>query len=276
MLLKLRDKGDEVKALQRGLNKLGAMLLVDGDFGASTEAAVADARVVLKRPGPSEADDAFLEALAGASELSPELTGPGITFIGREEVSSPAAYRRRFRHPVWPTQDSGITIGIGYDLRFVNEAKLRADWGEVLSADAVAQLVPVLGTRGRDDLLTKVADVDVPLPAAITVFLKRMMPEHIGNTRKAYPGLDDLQPARRTALISLVFNRGNRLEGDGDRRLEMKRIRELLEAGDLDAVAGQFEAMRRLWDPVKEGGVIERRQREATLWRDGFAALQLI
>lgn len=274
MLLKLRDKGDKVKDLQRGLNKLGAMLLVDGDFGPGTEAAVADARVVLNRPGPPEADDALLEALAGAPELSPELTGPGITFIGREEVSSPAAYRRRFRHPVWPTPDSGITIGIGYDLRFVNEAKLEADWGKVLPTDTIARLVPALGTRGSDDRLTKVADVDVPLPAAITVFLTRMMPEHIGNTRKAYPGLDDLPAARRTALISLVFNRGNDLEGD--RRREMKRVQELLGAGDVDAIAGQFEAMVRLWDPVKERGVIERRQREAVLWRDGFAALQLV
>jgi peptidoglycan hydrolase-like protein with peptidoglycan-binding domain len=273
MLLKPGDRGDDVKDLQRGLNKLGAMLLVDGDFGSGTEAAVADARVVLKRPGPSETDDAFLEALAGAPELSPALTGPGITFIGREEVSSPAAYRRRFRHPVWPTPDSGITIGIGYDLRFVKEAKLKGEWGDVLPPETIARLVPALGTRGSADLLAKVADVDVPLPAAITVFLTRMMPEHIGNTRNAYPGLDDLPPARRTALISLVFNRGSDLEGD--RRREMKRIRELLGAGDLDAIAGQFEAMVRLWDPVRERGVIERRQREAILWRDGFAALQL-
>jgi putative peptidoglycan binding protein len=273
MLLKLRDKGDDVKDLQRGLNKLGSMLLVDGDFGPGTEAAVVDARVVLNRPGPPEADDALLQALVGASELSLELTGPGITFIGREEVSSPADYRRRFRHPVWPTDDSGITIGIGYDLRFVNAAKLQADWGDVLPTNTIARLVPALGTRGSDDLLAKVADIDVPLPEAIAVFLKRMMPEHVGNTRQAYPGLDDLSPARRTALISLVFNRGSDLEGD--RRREMKQIRELLGAGDLDAIPAQFEAMERLWNPVTERGVIERRQREAVLWRDGFAALQL-
>jgi len=85
--------------------------------------------------------------------------------------------------------------------------------------------------------------------------------------------LDNLPPARRTALISLVFNRGGDLEGD--RRREMKRIRELLTAGDFDAVAAEFEAMVRLWDPVKEGGVIEPRRREAVLWRAGFVALQL-
>jgi peptidoglycan hydrolase-like protein with peptidoglycan-binding domain len=273
MLLKRGDSGDVVKDLQRALNKLGSLLLVDGDFGSGTEAAVTDARVALGRPGPPQADDDLQNALAGLPELSPELTAPGVTFIGREEVESPIEYRQRFRHPVWPTVNSGITIGIGYDLRFVDEGKLRADWGDVLPADTIAQLVPVLGRPGSDELLARVADVDVTLPAAITVFLNRMMPEYVANTRLAYPKLGNLPPARRTALISLVFNRGNSLEGD--RRREMKRIRELLDTSDFDAVPGQFEAMKRLWDPVKERGLIERRQREATLWRDGFAALQL-
>src|SRR6185369_6904890 len=45
MVLKRGTNGDNVRTLQRGLNKLGAMLLVDGDFGKSTEAAVVDAPV---------------------------------------------------------------------------------------------------------------------------------------------------------------------------------------------------------------------------------------
>ncbi|MGB7621151.1 MAG: peptidoglycan-binding protein [Terriglobia bacterium] len=273
MLLKPGDKGDAVKDLQRALNKLGSLLLVDGGFGSGTEAAVADARVALGRPGPPQADDDLQNALAGLSDPSPDLTAPGVTFIGRLEVSGPAEYRQRYRHPVWPSATSGITIGIGYDLRFANEAKLRADWGAVLPADTIAPLVPVLNLVGSNELLASVADVDVPLPAAITVFLSQMMPENVGKTRAAYPQLDNLPPARRTALISLVFNRGNDLEGD--RRREMKQIHELLDTGDLDAVADQFESMKRLWDPVKERGLIERRQQEAILWRDGFAALQL-
>jgi hypothetical protein len=273
MVLKRGDKNDAVRHLQRALNKLGALLLLDGDFGPGTEAAVAEARVTLGRPGPAQADDDLLQALAALPEPSPELTAPGATFIGREEVSSPAEYRRRYRHPVWPTANSGITIGIGYDLRFVTAAKLESDWSDVLPADAIDRLVPMVGTRGTADLLAKVADVDVPLPAAMAVFLKRMMPEHIGRARGAYPTLNTLVPARRTALISLVFNRGSDLEGD--RRREMKRIRELLAAGDVDSVAEEFEAMVRLWDPVTERGVIERRRREAVLWRAGFSALQL-
>ncbi len=273
MLLKRGATGDPVKGLQRALNKLGALLRVDGDFGPATEAAVADARVSLRRPGPPEADDALLRALAELPEPSTELTAPGVTFIAREEVSSPTEYRRRFKHPVWPSENSGITIGIGYDLKFADDTKLTNDWGKALPSETIARLAQVLGTTGSHDLLARVASVEVPLTAAVAVFLQRMMPEHIGHTRSVYPTLDALCPARRTALISLVFNRGRSLEGD--RRREMRRIRELLTVNAEDAVAEQIEAMTRLWDPKTERGVIGRRQREATLWRNGFEAFHL-
>jgi hypothetical protein len=174
---------------------------------------------------------------------------------------------------VWPTAPSGITIGIGYDLKFVDRAKLVSDWGEVLLPGVIDRLAAVSGVAGSPERLARVADVEVPLLVAVQVFLERMLPEHIGHTRTAYPTLDTLPPARRTALISLVFNRGNDLAGD--RRREMKRIAELLAAGDLGPVAAELETMTRLWNPVAERGVIERRRREARLWRDGFEALQL-
>lgn len=273
MALKRGDKGEPVKALQRSLNRFGSMLLIDGDFGESTEAAVVDARAALGLPDAKTADDPLFDGLAKLPEPSAELTAPGVTFIGREEVSSPKAYRQKYIHPVWPSTSSGITIGIGYDLKFANRAKLDADWGDVLEAGAIERLAGVSGVVGSAARLAQVADITVPLLGAVKVFLQRMMPEHIGHTRSAYSTLDTLPPHRRTALISLVFNRGSDLEGD--RRREMKRIQELLEEGNLDAVADQFEAMTRLWDPAREGGVIERRRREARLWRDGFEALQL-
>ena len=273
MVLKRGDKGDAVKDLQRALNRIGSMLVIDGDFGPGTEAAVADARTALALPGSPIADDDLLRALTAQPEPSAELTSPGVTFIAREEVSSPGEYRRKFIHPVWPSEDSGITIGIGYDLRFSNPEKLKADWGKFVSSDVLGRFASSLGRRGSDKLLAGVRDITIPLPAAISVFLRRMMPEHIGNTRTAYPTLDSLPAPRRTALISLVFNRGTDLVGE--RRKEMKRIRELLDGGDGDGVAQQFESMTRLWDPSKERGVIERRRREASLWTTGFSALQL-
>jgi peptidoglycan hydrolase-like protein with peptidoglycan-binding domain len=273
MVLKRGDRGDDVKEMQRRLNKLGSLLVVDGDFGGSSEAAVLDARSTLKLPVSPQADDALMAALAALAEPSEELTAPGVAFIGREEVSSPEAYRKSFKFPVWPGQNSGITIGIGYDLKFADAAKVHADWDGLLPSESIARLIKVSGTTGSDDLLDQAADVEVPLLAAVKVFVERMLPEHIRLTKAIYPTLGNLPPSRRTPLISLVLNRGNDLSGD--RRREMKRIQELLAAGNLNDVADQFESMTRLWNPATAGGLIARRQREAKLWREGFAALQL-
>ena len=279
MLLKLGNVGDAVKALQRGLNKLGAILLVDGDFGVGTQDAVADARNVLQQPGPPEADDALQTALAAVPDLFPLLTAAGVTFIGREEVSSARQYRQLHARPEWPGLQSGITIGIGYDLKFVSALELKADWGDRLPASTLERLAAVTQKTGSHELAAQLGDVRIPLFDAIAVFARRSLPRAVAEARSIYPQIDELPTARRSALASLVYNRGAALKDEpGDhqeRRREMRAIRALLAAGDADGVADQFDAMSRLWDAKTAAGLIARRHREATLWRSGFAALQL-
>ncbi len=272
--LRYGDHGEAVKGLQRGLDKVGALLRVDGDFGPATRGAVVDARVALALPGADEADDELQQVLAALPDPFPPLTSAGATFIAREEVSSAAAYRALYSHPVLPPNESGITIGIGYDLRFADRSTLVEDWVGVLAADVLERLDPVLGCRGTAEGLARVSDVEIPLASAFAVFVGRTLPATLHRTRAAYPSMDALPPARRTALVSLVYNRGPSLvdEPGSDRRREMRRIRELLEAGRLDEVAEQLEGMARLWP---ESGLVERRYREAILWRSGFEALQL-
>ena len=280
MVLRSGDNGDAVKTLQRGLNRMGAMLLVDGDFGAGTSAAILNARQQLNSPGSAEADDDLQTTVAAVADPFPPLTASGMTFIAREEVSDATVYQRRFQTPTCPPPPSGVTIGIGYDCRFVERVEFQADWADLLPAAAVSQLVTVLGKPGTATVLASVADVVVPLAAAMHVFAKRTLPKYFDLTRSIYPQVDDsaMTAAQRTALVSLVYNRGTDLfdPRPGDRRREMRAIRELLAARRFDdSVAAQFESMTRLWDPVRAGGLIQRRRNEATLWRSGFAALQL-
>src|SRR2546428_13361263 len=108
-MLTRENNGDAVKDLQRKLNRLGSMLAIDGDYGPSTEAAVVDARAVLKLEQSPDADDLLIQRLASLPEPSVEPTSPGVTFIGREEESSPAGYRKKDLHPVWPSPTSGMT-----------------------------------------------------------------------------------------------------------------------------------------------------------------------
>jgi GH24 family phage-related lysozyme (muramidase) len=250
------------------------MLLVDGDFGPGTRDAVIDARQTLNKPGPPEADDELQAAISAVPDPFPFLTAAGVTFIARAEVSNATAYRRTYRTPCWPGKRSGITIGIGYDCQFVGPKKLKADWGDVLSVDMLAKLTATTRKVGSKALLTACAGVDVPLPVAMHVFATRTLPEYVDQTRNIYPQLDALIPARRTALVSLVYNRGASLKND-DSRSEMRSIRDLLAAGDLDGVDDELDSMTRLWDEATQRGLIQRRRDEARLWRSGFAALQL-
>lgn len=270
------DKGPEVKTLQRALNRFGSMLLVDGDFGASTAQAVLDARQLLDVPPMNGiADDALIARLMALPEPSEELTAPGVAFVGREEVTSPSAYRQKYQFPVWPGPHSGVTIGIGYDLKFADRAKLDMDWGALLPRAVKDRLAKVCGRTGSAALLQQVHDIAIPLPAAMKGFLGRILPQHVSRTRDIYPQLDGLKPAQRTVLISLVFNRGAKLDSADGRRYEMQQIQRLLAAGDFAAVPAQLRAMKRLWNPATEAGLVTRREHEALLWSDGFARLQL-
>jgi len=55
----------------------------------------------------------------------------------------------------------------------------------------------------------------------------------------------------------------------------MLRIQQLLANDNPDPVADQIEAMTRLRDPAVSAGLIARRRRETSLWRNGFQALQV-
>src|SRR5262249_7772003 len=107
LVLRSGGSGDAGKAVPRGLDPVGAMLLVDGDFGAGTSNAVLNARLQLNAPGPADADDDLQGAVAAVPDPIPPLTASGMTFIAREEVSDATVYQRRFQMPTCPPPPSG-------------------------------------------------------------------------------------------------------------------------------------------------------------------------
>ena len=209
MALRGGDRGEPVKTLQRDLNKLGFMVLVDGHFGACTRNAVVGARDRLGRPGPPEADDDLQQALAAVSDPFPPLTAAGVTFIAREEVSDATAYQQRFQAPIARLLQAGSRSESDTTAGSSGAASSRPI-GTISAGPAVAQLVPVLGKEGSPGLLGPLSNVVVPLGAAMRVFTRRSLPKHFARTRSIYPQVegDALTAAQRTALVSLVYNRG--------------------------------------------------------------------
>jgi GH24 family phage-related lysozyme (muramidase) len=81
-------------------------------------------------------------------------------------------------------------------------------------------------------------------------------------TKSIYPELDSLNEDTRGALVSMIYNRGNKL--DGDRRKEMRAIVELVAKADYEGIADQIERSKRLWENGLDG-LVKRREEEADL-----------
>jgi hypothetical protein len=257
------DHGDEVELLQNLLNRIGALLEVDGRFGDATERAVREGQRTAAIPDSGIVGAEMWAWLEQQREPSEYLSTREVTFIAREEVGSRKYYDAFTCKPQWPGETSGITIGVGYDLSY-HVAEFDPDWGPLLDSAVLARLRLLLGKKGNQDIALAHRDIVIAFPHAWTVFCARTLPKYIGQTRTIYPQLDELPEGCRGTLVSLVFNRGTSME-DTDRRREMRAIRQHLANGELAKVADEIEGMKRLWP--NSTGLQARRQRESDLWR---------
>lgn len=193
--------------------------------------------------------------------------------IVESEVSSRAAYDRKYRRPERPGGQSGITVGIGYDCGYSTAATIRRDWGGKIPAAMVSALTSVAGLKGQaaQNVLPVVRPkVDVPWDVAIDVFSNVSIPKYLGFTRKGLPGFDDLTPDCKGVLLSLVYNRGASFQQAGARYAEMRAIRAAVISGDLALIPGLLRKMKRLWTTPSVRGVALRREEEARLFERGL------
>jgi hypothetical protein len=181
------------------------------------------------------------------------------------EISSEAVYVKKFQKPCYPGGESGVTIGIGYDLGYNTKTVIDTDWRGRVSDAELDLLKTAAGVKGAaaGNLIAGLKSVNVSLTAAREVFYVRTLPRYAGDTRTIYPGIELLPADAQGALLSLVFNRGSSLTGD--RRREMKALVALVAAKDLGGIAAQIIAMKRLWDIKQLPGLHARRDDEAKL-----------
>ena len=195
------------------------------------------------------------------SELSPA----GLKLILDYEVGGGKAYyEKALARPSWPGGESGCTIGVGYDLGFTPRERFLGDWAALDDSDRdrLAATIGVRGVRARERT-TEVRDIVIPWPMAYEVFQRRTIPFWIAQTQAAFPGVDALPWDVLGALTSLVFNRGPAMQGE--RRREMRYIREAVQDRDLPSIAKHLRSMRRLWRGKGLDGLLARRDAEARL-----------
>ena len=194
-----------------------------------------------------------------------------IDLIIQHEVGGREVYTRKYQKPIWAGGDSGCTIGLGYDLGYVTEKQFFADW-KGLNLNFLNALKRFCGVKGevvKTMLRGEVLNVIIPYNMAYDVFVKKSIPKYYAMTKKIYPQLDELNEDTRGALVSMVYNRGAKL--DGESRKEMKAIVDLVAKKDYEGIAEQIEKSKRLWEGKGLDGLVIRRESEADLVRDSMA-----
>lgn len=194
-----------------------------------------------------------------------------IDLIIQHEVGGRAVYEKRYQKPIWAGGDSGLTIGLGYDIGYVKEAQLFSDW-QGLNLNFLNALKRFCGIKGevvKTMMRGEVLNVIIPYNIAYEVFVKKSIPKYYALTKKIYPQLDELNEDTRGALVSMVYNRGAKI--DGESRKEMKAIVDLVAKKDYEGIAEEIEKSKRLWENRGLDGLVIRREAEADLIRESLA-----
>lgn len=195
-----------------------------------------------------------------------------IELIIQHEIGGRAYYDRVLQKVTWPGGESGATIGIGYDMGYNTEKQFLIDWSNNLNLNFINALKPLCGLKGiqvKGMIRGEVLNVRVPYNIAYDVFVKSSLPRYYKATLSIYPEMIHLNEDTQGALVSMVFNRGAKLEGES--RKEMKAIVDLVAKKDYEGIAEEIEKSKRLWEGKGLDGLVVRREAEADLIRDSIA-----
>jgi hypothetical protein len=218
-------------------------------------------------------------AINAAPGASLECSRASLDQIVTFEVTSEAYYTKYLRRPTWPGNQSGVTIGIGYDLGHTSGARIEADWSAEVDGAEMVALLRAQGVRGppAKRLATDLQNIAIPYSVATTIFFSKTVPRFAALTLKTFPGVESLPADAQGMLLSLIYNRGSSVKGAT--RVEMAAIQRLVSAGvgALNEIADEVQAMVRLWP--NSLGLRQRREKEAQIIRDSnhaYDATQLV
>lgn len=183
------------------------------------------------------------------------------------EVGGGKSYYDKFLSKfTWPEGASGPTIGIGVDCAYYTPQELKKIFN-FLPETQIELIVKASGKTGQKGKeYTKVlrkSNITVNWEDAIKIFEKLTWPKFTKLAEKTFPGLDELCDNAYGAIVSLVFNRGTSLNGDS--RLEMRNIKNLILKKNYNGIAKEFRKMKRIWQGKGLDGLLERREAEAKL-----------
>jgi GH24 family phage-related lysozyme (muramidase) len=180
------------------------------------------------------------------------------------------------QHPYWPGGNSGVTLGIGWDLGQHNRVELQLAWA-ALSADSLERLEAAAGKKGAaaQALIPQLKSIEVPADVSKQVLSTSLDKYYYPFVTNQFSGLKELPTEAQVVLISLVFNRGVsmghepdwRFAKEVDRRWEFRELRRDIKEGDMFAIYAHLGTMKRLWEKSGPRGLPIRRRDEQALIR---------
>ena len=117
-------------------------------------------------------------------------------------------------HPTWPKGDSGITIGIGYDLGYQTPHQISRAWQGKIPDQELERLIKVSGLKRRaaHRALASVQSIQIPLQAAGDVHCAVTLPKYALKTKQVYPGIEKLPADAQSMLDQLVAFCGDAID----------------------------------------------------------------
>lgn len=213
-----------------------------------------------------------LSKQGSSEELALPISEEGLELIVYYEVGGKSYYDARLHRPTWPGGASGVTVGFGYDVGYNTKAQIARDWKGVASPSEISALQSVAGLKGSRAryAVSRVRNrVRITYHEAQRVFEKKTLPRFANYTAKAFKIEEGrLHPHCNGALVSIVFNRGSKVDYS-NRRREMAWIRHNLSRENDSRVPGDIRSMKRLWVGRGLNGLLKRRDAEARLFEKG-------
>lgn len=198
-----------------------------------------------------------------------------VDLIVRNEIGSRAQYERVYKRPCWPGGQSGVTVGIGYDLGYATRDKVAHDFGAYIPSAMVVAMQNVVGLKGaraREALPQMKSRVEIPWDVAMRVFKEVDMPRYEAMLIRACPGVAELPADCFGALASITYNRGpGGFTSGGDRFSEMRVIRADIASHNWEDIPRQIRKMKRIWASANLPGLLRRRDEEADLFARGLS-----
>jgi GH24 family phage-related lysozyme (muramidase) len=181
------------------------------------------------------------------------------------ETGGKSYYEKCLKKMTWPKGASGITMGIGADLGYMNQDEFDKHFSSFFTDEERSRLKSVIGLKGENarEVLSKVKDIELSWENASKAFVSWTLPKFWKLTNALWPKTNELCEKAQIALVSIAFNRGTSTKGPS--RVEMVNIKDLVVNKDYKGIAKEIRSMKRLWEGKGLDGLLKRREKEANM-----------